>query len=197
MRRFGLSLIAALALAAPAHAMSLPSGGKLSFDVVRKGKDIGDHVYQFKGTEANFTVKVVTDISVKVPLIRTTVYSFDHDSTEVWKGGKLRHLTSKTDDDGTPHQLDTGSNGLLPASLWNEDTVRSKKLLNTIDGQVMAVRVADLGNEKVETRSGAVTGHHYKISGGLERDLWYDDAGNLARVSFKADDGSTVTYVRK
>ncbi len=197
MRRFGLSLIAALALAAPAHALSLPSGGKLTFDVVRKGKDIGDHVYRFKGNQSNFTVKVVTDIAVKIPLIRTTVYSFNHDSTEVWTGGKLRHLTSKTNDDGTPHQLDTGANGVLPASLWNDDTVRSKKLLNTIDGQIMQVRVADLGTEQVKTGSGTISGHHYKISGGLERDLWYDDAGNLARVSFKAEDGSTVTYVRK
>ncbi|EEX08508.1 conserved hypothetical protein [Ruegeria lacuscaerulensis ITI-1157] len=197
MRKFGLSLIAALALTAPAHALTLPSGGKLSFDVVRKGKDIGDHVYRFQGNESDFTVKVVTDISVKVPLIRATVYSFNHDSTEVWKGGKLQHLTSKTDDDGTPHQLDTGATGVLPASLWNEDTVRSKKLLNTIDGKIMKVRVADLGEDRVETRSGVVAGHHYKISGGLERDLWYDASGNLARVSFKAEDGSTVTYVRK
>lgn len=197
MRRFGMSLMAVLALAAPAHALSLPSGGKLSFDVVRKGKDIGDHVYQFQGSETDFTVKVVTDIAVKVPLIRTTVYSFNHDSTEVWKGGKLQHLTSKTNDDGTPHQLDTGPKGVLPASLWNEDTVRSKKLLNTIDGNIMPIRVADLGNEQVKTGSGTVSGHHYKISGGLERDLWYDAQGDLARVSFKAEDGSTVTYVRK
>jgi len=31
----------------------------------------------------------------------------------------------------------------------------------------------------------------------LERDLWYDKNGDLARVLFKADDGSTVIYVRK
>lgn len=84
MRRFGLSLVAALALATPAHAQSLPSGGEMSFDVIRKGQDIGDHVCQFRGARSDFTVKGATDVSVKVTLIRATVYSFQHDSTNVW-----------------------------------------------------------------------------------------------------------------
>jgi len=61
----------------------------------------------------------------------------------------------------------------------------------------MTIRVADLGMENVPVKGGQVTAHHYRLSGGLDRDLWYDGQGNLARVAFKADDGSTVTYIRK
>ncbi len=75
--------------------------------------------------------------------------------------------------------------------------MRGKKLMNTVDGKIMSIRVADLGMESVETKRGKVNAHHYRLSGGLARDLWYDADGNLARVAFKADDGSIVTYIRK
>lgn len=197
MRLFGMALGLAVALAAPVNALSIPSSGMLNFDVVRKGKDIGDHSYSFSGREGNFTVKVETDIVVKVPLIRTTAYSFKHKSVESWKGGKLQQLSSSTDDDGEPQQLQTTNKGVLPASLWNDDIVRSGKLMNTIDGKIMSVRAADLGLETVKTKRGSVSTHHYQLSGGLARDLWYDGDGNLAQVMFKADDGSTVMYIRK
>ena len=197
MRTLGFIAGLAVVLAVPVNALSLPAKGNLSFDVVRKGKDIGDHSYQFSGSPGAFTVKVATDVTVKVPLIRTTAYSFKHVSVERWKGGKLQQLSSKTNDDGEPHQLKTGSKGVLPASLWNDDIVRTGKLMNTIDGKVMKVRVADLGRETVNTKRGAVATRHYRLSGGLARDLWYDTNGNLAQVAFKADDGSTVMYIRK
>lgn len=197
MRLFGLAVGLVVAFAAPVSALSIPSNGSLSFDVVRKGKDIGDHTYRFSGGKGAFTVQVATDIVVKVPLIRTTAYSFKHASVEQWEGGKLQEISSNTNDDGEPHQLKTAGKGALPASLWNDDIVRSGKLINTIDGTIMKVRVADLGTETVSTKRGAVAAHHYRISGDLARDLWYDVDGNLAQVSFKADDGSTVMYIRK
>ncbi len=184
-------------LASPAAASSLPDQGSLRFDVIRKGKDIGDHSYQFSGSPASYSVKVETQIAVKVPLIQLNAYVFEQQSTETWAGGKMTAIASDTDDNGTPHQLSQPGNGLLPASLWNDDIVNSHKLLNTIDGKVMSVRVTDLGMQAVPSGKGEVNAHHFRISGDLERDVWYDDAGNLAHVSFKADDGSTVTYVRK
>jgi len=197
MRILGLAVGLALALAAPAHALSLPSDGTLKFDVIRKGKDIGDHSYRFSGSKNAFSVNVATDISVKVPLIRINAYSFKHDSVEQWESGSLKALSSETNDDGTPHQLRTQAKDALPASLWNDDIVHSSKLMNTIDGKIMSVRVVDLGLESVGTKQGKVNAHHYRLSGDLARDLWYDGDGNLARVAFKADDGSTVTYIRK
>ncbi|WP_417701228.1 DUF6134 family protein [Pseudophaeobacter sp.] len=197
MRLLALVAGIAVALAAPVHALSVPSNGKLAFDVMRKGKDIGDHSYSFSGGGGALTVKVATDIVVKVPLIRTTAYSFKHTSVERWKGGKLQELSSATNDDGAPHSLQTANKGALPASLWNDDILRSSKLMNTIDGKIMTVRVADLGADTVETKAGSVPAHHYRVSGDLARDLWYDADGILAQVAFKADDGSTVIYIRK
>jgi len=187
----------AIAFAAPLNAASIPASGQLNFDVVRKGKDIGDHSYRFSGSPGSFSVTVSTDVIVRVPLIRIAAYRFEHSSVETWRGGELQTLVSTTNDDGTPHELNTGNQGPLPASLWNDDIVRSGQLMNTIDGTIMSVRVADLGSENVPVNGGNLNTHHYRISGGLERDLWYDENGNLARVAFKAEDGSTVTYIRK
>lgn len=192
------SLIAlCLGLAQAASAATVPPGGSLQFDVIRKGKDIGDHAYAFSGTKQALVVRVTTNIAVKVPLIGITAYSFDHSSVESWSGDKLKRVRSATNDDGTPHQLDTAGKGLLPASLWDEDIVRQTRLLNTIDGHVMSVRVSDLGMESVATKRGKVSAHHYRLSGDLKRDLWFDAEGNLAHVAFTADDGSQVSYLRK
>ncbi len=194
-----LTLIAALAvsMAAPLNAASLPASGNLQFDVIRKGKDIGDHSFRFNGLANAFSVKVTTNIVAKIPLIQITAYSFQHSSVENWNNGNLQKLTSTTNDDGTQNQLNSGTSANLTASLWNVDIVRSKKLLNTIDGKIMSVRAADLGLELVSTKRGKVQARHYRISGELKRDLWYDADHALARVSFKAEDGSTITYVRK
>lgn len=197
MRILSLAAGLTLALATSVNAASIPAGGQLEFDVVRKGKDIGDHSYRFSGAGDALTVNVETEIAVKVPIIRTTAYSFQHKSVESWANGTLRSVRSATNDDGTPHQLSTDGKGTLPASLWNDDILRANSLLNTIDGSIMNIRVSDLGAEQVVTRSGAIPAHHYRLSGDLSRDLWYDAQGNLAHVSFTAEDGSKVTYVRK
>lgn len=197
MRISSLATGLVLALATAAQAATIPPNGHLDFDVIRKGKDIGDHSYSFNGSGNAYSVRVTTDIAVKVPLIRTTAYRFQHSSVESWSGGKLKAVKSATNDDGTPHELSTGGQGVLPASLWNDDILSASKLLNTIDGKVMNVRIADLGPEQVATARGQVAAHHYRLSGDLNRDLWYDADGNLAHVAFTADDGSTVTYVRK
>jgi len=197
MRILFMAAALAAALANPLAAASLPQSGRLDFDVIRKGKDIGDYGYRFSGTDKAFLVQVSTKVVVKIPIVHITAYSFNQSSTETWKNGKLAGLKSSTNDDGTPHELNTGTSPLLPASLWDMDIVHAKKLLNTIDGSVMAVKTADLGSESVPVSGGKITAHHYRISGDLNRDVWYDAHGNLARVVFKGDDGSTVTYKRK
>lgn len=191
------SFLLAASAAAPGLASSLPAKGALRFDVIRKGKDIGDHSYTFSGSPSSYSVNVQTDIAVKLPLLRINAYVFKQKSSERWNGQSMTTIRSATDDNGTAHQLDQPGTGLLPASLWNDAIVKSHTLLNTIDGRIMYVKVTDLGDQAVPTRRGTVMAHHYRISGDLDRDVWYDSDGNLAHVSFKADDGSTVTYLRK
>ncbi|WP_378949630.1 DUF6134 family protein [Paracoccus sp. R86501] len=161
---------------------------------MRKGKDIGDYIVTFRGQGNDVTVDLKTDIMVKVPIIGVSAYSFRQTSTESWRNGHLAGLTSRKDDNGTPHDIKVGATSLVPASLWNADLLGSAQLLNTIDGSTDAIRVSNLGNESIATGSGAVQATHYAVRGGLERDLWYAN-GSLVHVRFFAEDGSQVDYV--
>ncbi|MGV3695052.1 MAG: DUF6134 family protein [Paracoccus marcusii] len=192
-----LSLLTALALAPAAMASpgaSVPASGRLAFDVIRKDRDIGDYVVTFRGSGDDLTVDIATDVKVKVPVIGVAAYRFSQTSTETWRGGQLAGLTSRTDDNGTPHDIRVGATSLIPASLWNADMVRSQAVLNTIDGSTDPISVSNLGTENVATGSGTVAATHYALRGGLNRDLWYAGA-TLVHVRFAAEDGSQVDYV--
>jgi hypothetical protein len=192
-----LALGLSLGVTPAAFSAAPPPAGRLAFDVTRKGADIGDHVFTFTGAGGDFDVAVATDIAVRVPLIRAKVYSYEQQSSEQWRHGQLVHLVSKTDNDGKAEAVNAAVDHLLPGSLWSADTVRATQLVNTIDGKTMRVQVADLGPEKIEAGGRAIETRHYRIAGDLDRDVWYDAQGYLARLTLVADDGSTVTYVRK
>ena len=187
----------AVTLSAGARAATMPHDGALVFDVIRKGKDIGDQSYAFSTAGGRTTVQVRAKVAVKVPLIGITAYSFDQNSTEIWQAGKAVAIASNTNDNGDPHHISLSSVPAFPASLWSVDTAAQTTLLNTIDGHLMKVRVADLGTEPVKVGGHPVNAHHFRISGDLARDVWYDDTGVLAHLVMKGDDGSTVTYVRR
>lgn len=196
-RSLPLALGLVLCSAVLADAATMPASGRLDFDVIRKGKDIGDHQFAFSGKPSDLKVQIKTDINVRVPVIGISAYSFTQDSTEEWQNGKAVRLTSKTNDDGKPHDITLNDVKALPASLWNDDTAKTRQLTNTIDGHVMAAKVSDLGTETIDAAGARIPAHHYRIDGELARDVWYDQGGLLARMVLTADDGSIVTYVRK
>jgi len=206
---FGVLAIIFMVLGAP----SLARAKTLSYTVLRDGKPIGAHSYDINANGNETTVKVSTDIAVKI--LFATVYQFVHSSTEQWDGDKLISIKSTTNDDGVPKKLDAMKKGTviavnsivkkddraskapqnaIPASLWNPLTISQNKLLNTLDGSMMKVSVEDLGEETVPANGGTVKAHRYKITGELTRELWFDDSGVLVRVRFPAKDNSEIVY---
>jgi len=185
----------------------------LEYTVLRDGKPIGTHAYTIDTNGADTQVQVSTDIQVKVLFI--TAYKFKHNSQEVWSNGRLVSLKSTTDDDGTDKALTAKAEdgkitldsmvkgqdrrqfaaaAAIPASLWNPAIVTQTAIVNTLDGKLMKVKVANVGSEQVDAGGAKVTAHHYKISGELTRDLWFDDAGRLVRVSFPDKTSTEIVY---
>ena len=37
--------------------------------------------------------------------------------------------------------------------------------------------------------------HHYRIAGDLQRDIWFDDDGEMVKLAFLGQDGSKVVYL--
>lgn len=201
-------LLAAPGATAPAAAAQF-SRSHLEFVVVRNEEPVGTHVIDFSRDGDTTNVKISTNVVVKMAFI--PVYRFEHAGIETWKGNQLVALRSRTNDDGTPHQLAVAAEGdhlrvagdgsqataaaaILPASLWNPGIVRQSTLLNTLDGTQMRIAVADRGEEMVPASGAKVPAHHYTISGGINRDVWFDRANTLVRVAFAAKDGSSIVY---
>lgn len=192
---------------------ALAESQSLNYTVLRDGKPIGTHAFTINHDGAATQVDVTTDI--KVQMLFVTAYKFKHASTEVWNGGQLTSLTSATDDDGTPKELSVkAENGGLtvdskvkgqdrrqfagaasvPASLWSAEVVKQSALLNTLDGQMMSIRVEDLGVETVDASGAKVEAHRYGIRGELTRDLWFDAQGRLVRMLFPDKTSSEIVY---
>ncbi|NQU72206.1 MAG: hypothetical protein HQ514_16755 [Rhodospirillales bacterium] len=201
--------MAVIAFSTPSHATARSD---LSYTVLRNGDPIGSHGYSFKEDGGRLVVDINTDIKVKVAFL--TVYRFEHQASEEWHRGKLVSTTSVTNDDGENHKLKVsfgGSNlkidgdgkksvaayGSMPASLWHPDTVKNSVLLNTLDGTMMSVKVDELGPEQVKVKGHDVSAQHYRLTGDLERELWFDPSGTLVQVRFKGDDGSDISYVMR
>jgi hypothetical protein len=192
----------------PATAMAAAT--RLDFTVLKDGEAIGHHRIELVRDGDAENVSIKTDIVVKVVFV--PVYRFEHTGSETWRNGHLVSLRSQTNDDGEKHTLQatarddrldvTGdgtvsqaSDAIIPASLWNRDLVRQSVLLNTLTGKQMAIKVADLGADPVAVHGSRVLAHHYKVTGELERELWYDDANTLVLVKFKAKNDSEIRYV--
>ncbi|PHS78842.1 MAG: hypothetical protein COB59_04820 [Rhodospirillaceae bacterium] len=203
----GAVLISAMSFEAAAASKTL------EFTVTRDGSAIGTHAYTIDTNGADTTVSVSTDIRVKALFL--TVYKFIHESKEVWSNGKLVSLNSTTDDDGTEKSLKIeAKNGQLmveavvnkqnrlqyaalsaiPASLWNPATVKQNMIVNTLDGQQMKVDVENVGSEEITAAGSMISANHYKITGELTRDLWFNTAGDLVRISFPDKTDSKIIY---
>ncbi len=190
----------------------VPDTNILSFTVFRDGSEIGTHTIRFSGDESTMSVEIATNVRVALPLVDITLYRFTHEGHETWRDGKLVSLTSSTDDDGTAKAVTVQRDGdrlnvngsagthespatIVPASLWNPSLQSSSILLNTLDGTEMAVTVSSLGMESIDAHDEKISAQHFRVSGDLERDLWYTPDGVLAGIRFLGDDGSEITYI--
>lgn len=213
-----LVLLAGVLFTSAQSAVAVSTGAlsdkRIAFTVTRNGNAIGSQVYNFVRKNDKIIVNIQTDIDFK--FLSVPLYRFEHESREVWQGNRLLRLVSKTNDNGDPVDLDVradgnvlkieGGNGevqdvdslAVPASLWNEVIVKRNTVVDTVNGKLLSMKVADLGDETIMVAGEPVAAHHYRLSGEYNRDVWYDKKdGSLLKVSFKGPDGSDLEYVRQ
>lgn len=210
----GAAAAAALAPASPAGAACelFPRGSGWRFLVLRHGNVIGEHRFGFSRRGDDFVVEVAIDIAVE--LLGMTLFRFTHRAEEVWRRGWLQSLVSATDDDGRLWRLQAErrdgalrgdvndvafdvSGFVVPASLWHRDTTKSQALFDTIDGRMKVVDSRALGEETVTVAGAEAAARHFRLTGQLERDVWYGADCAIVRVAFPARDGSLITLERQ
>jgi len=192
----------------PAAADIAPTAIKThqAYDIIREGAKIGTNMVDVERRGDMAQVKIATKILVKVMFI--DAYRFDHDESETWKAGQLMAFSSETDDNGTKHsvRVTPGTNklevvadgkhrdaplNLRPASLWDKSFDAQTELLDPQTGKLLAVKIKDLGSEKLTVNGITHETHHYKISGDFNRDVWFD-GDTLIRLKLQGSDHSII-----
>jgi len=187
-----------------------PPPGRLDYKIVRNGDEIGFQSVEFICNGDQLTVR--THIRIMVTFLGFTLYHFSHEAEEQWMRGQLVSFTSRSDDDGEPRQVALKLDGdrlrgtyngrlrdypatLIPASLWNPETVHQHVLLDPFRGRDRQITVTDKGREALDVEGKAVTTHHYAIVDKITYDIWYNLEGRLVQVSFFTKDGSRIQII--
>lgn len=210
MYRSFAAVLLATAGAATAGAQDQPYGPTLTFAAYRNGEPIGRHTLAFQHNGPDLTVSTTIDFAVKI--LGVTAYRYTHRGQETWCGDAFQSAFTQTDDNGTKYTVraQRTANGIdvqrtsgheilpaetLPTSHWNVRQIGQTTLLNTQNGSQMHFRVTPLGREKVKTATGWIDANHYRYSGDVAKDQWFDDRGRWVKTVFKASDGSTIEYI--
>lgn len=214
-RLLNFMLIAGLMAVIPFESKAqteIPEGGKLEFKILRNGDPFGMHVIEFKQKGG----KIITDIEInmKVSLAFFTLFEYEHHNREVWQGGRLISMESKTNDDGKKYFVKAKRQGdkilvkstkgtyetpgdIAASTYWREDMIKRDQILNSQKGRLQDISIENLGVEQVIAGEEYVPATHYKVQT-KDRviDVWYHTkSGQWVDLAFKIK-GQSIDYVR-
>lgn len=180
------------------------------FDIVRGGDKIGTDTIDIERQNDTTTVKIKTDLSVKVMYIEA--YRYEHSCNETWKNGQLIAFKSRTNDNGTKHSIDVMATAdklsmdadgkhsdlpktVAPASLWGKAAIHQFDAFDPDTGKRLSIEVTDLGNETLTINGVTHETHHYKLvdtlTGDFAREVWFDGDA-LVRTKIVGSDNSVI-----
>jgi len=67
-------------------------------------------------------------------------------------------------------------------------------MIDTANGEVMSVKVSAAKWVQMTVRGVTIRAQKFVMTGDLERELWYDSTGMLAKVRFSGEDGSELQF---
>lgn len=212
MRTIVLSLTLLVLPVVPAGADNPVAATKIHrvFDIIRGNDKIGTDTVDIERQNDTTTVKIKTDLSVKVMFIEA--YRYEYSCDETWKNGQLVAFKSRTNDNGTKHSIDVkaasdklsmdadGKHSDLPktaapASFWSKDAIHQFDAFEPDTGKRLSMKVTDLGEEVLTLHGVPRQTHHYKIAdtlnGEFAREVWYD-GDVLVRTKIIGSDNSVI-----
>jgi hypothetical protein len=205
----GASLFACRAVAA---GLPVPPGESLGFRIIRHGGEIGRHTLNFAQQGDTLTVRIA--VKAVVTMLSVPIVRYNQQAEETWRGGVLAALEGQTDDNGRKQwvRAQRGPNGLavtgsqtapytapenaLGSSYWNRQMLDGP-MISLEDGVLLRPKAQPRGVEGVRVASGAViSADRTVLTGPINVDVWYDEAGMWASLGLTAVDGSDIRYER-
>mgnify|MGYP000439326985 CR=1 FL=1 len=193
------------------HAQTAPDG-KVDYVVKRNGEKIGALKMEFR-QEGNRLV-VTSDYGIQIRLMSIVLYRYDKRMTETYEDGRLVGYAAKIDDNGGKssvsavpdgdgltimHRAGTvnAPPGLYPSTYWPPETVNQTRLIDSSDGVLVDVKTEPVAEENLKVDGRTLKAKRYRMTGDLERDLWYAaDGGEWLKMRMKASDGSVIEIER-
>jgi hypothetical protein len=211
-----LAVTASLAVVPAMPVTATVSDGvrKLNFDVFLDDRAIG---YQrFALTPAGDGTRIETQAEFEVKLLLITAFAYDHQNSELWRGGCLQAIDSRTDSNGKKYTVSGRARGdefvvatnegerrlgdcVASFAYWDKDVLlQRQKLLNSQTGEYMPVRIDALGPDRVRIGGRDVAVERYAIKGqGLDITLAYAlGGGDWVALDSRLDGGRTLRYRR-
>ena len=167
MRYLNLIIITILLiLPSITSAFPIPDDKKVSFDVVRKNKIIGNLTTKFIEDKENLVLHSVLDINVKILFI--PAYKFFQETKETWHNKNFVSIDGFTDfEDDREYKIKgedteglfrvTGMDGpleldenIIPLNYWNKGILKEIELFDTQKGIVRNISVKQLKDEKIK-----------------------------------------------
>jgi len=186
---------------------TLAQGPKtVSYSILKEGDPIGKEVYEI-GQDGDLTsVKLTVESKVHILFLD---FRYHHNRSEVWNGDKLVKLVADTDDDGTKHHVEAVDGKVTsdgkpmavpddsyPLVMWRKGVIGHSTLFAVeSDDKPYHVAFKDVGAETLTIAGAKLDCEHYAMTGDVDRDLWYDADGMLAKVSFRRR-GFGISIVR-
>ncbi|MGJ7573010.1 DUF6134 family protein [Variovorax sp. RB2P76] len=206
-----VAALAALLNGAATASAAGPTGGEWDFRVLLDDAPIGEH--RFALAASGDERKLTSEARFAVKLLGVTVYRYQHNATEMWRGDCLKRLSSKTDDDGTPERVNAeaaGDNALavttpkgtqslegcvMSFAYWNPAIRTQDKLLNAQSGKFEAVKVSRAGNGTVEVRGQQVAATRWRIATDAQPiDVWYSQQGEWLGLDSMVSGNRKLSY---
>tara|TARA_B100000674_G_C37573013_1_gene792750 strand:- start:39 stop:722 length:684 start_codon:yes stop_codon:yes gene_type:complete len=200
----------------------VPEDKEVSFDVIRKKKNIGSLISKFIENEDSLILHSVLKIDVKILFF--PAYKFFQETKETWIDGEFVSINGFTDfedereykiigNDTDKYFIASGMDGelelnknIIPLNYWNLDMLNETEVFDTQKGIVRTIKVKQLEDEKIIINDIEVLANKYLFNASKnvkdkgpfpEYTLWYFEK-ELLKMEFKNpnDKKNTIKIIR-
>jgi Domain of unknown function (DUF6134) len=172
---------------------------------------VGRHVITFSCHGDDLVVE--TTIAGEVKVLMVPLFKRDATYREVWRGDRLIAFDSHMVDNGEIYEVHARADGdhtvidgrrgrieapptIVSNHPWNHDVILRTLLFDTQRGRLQHVQVTPAGTETITVAGSMIAAQKYLVTGDLERELWYDAAGNWLQSRLEHD-GAKITLIRR
>lgn len=184
-------------------------GPTVKYAIFRNDKAVGEHTVEFRHGESG--LQVMLESRIVVTILKVPVFKFTYNAEEQWQDGKLLSVATVVVEQGKTKKVSLNIDGAeqtlvdtegnrtratlgLTSNHWHPGVLENNTLFNTLTGRANRYTLTEVDNGLLNVGGSKINATHYRYSGELNSDVWYDEQGRWVQLRFSADDGSTIEY---